>query len=226
MAKEQLVVRFDLKGDKELEIPFSGKAAAEEELKDSFQITWLPDRVEGGFGARSRGLRAPAGFALETVLWIGVGLALSSVVKPFVEGAAGEAGKDFWSGIKKFVGKLWKTQAERQYRYRNVTRIVFDDRQGPLMVLEFFSPFIEKDQEDDGALQTRLDGVFMSLKAGYPSLESRISSKLADLQDLPEKRPVILIKLSEAGQSVARLNSLAEIGGREIFVETAQNTGN
>ena len=223
MLDGRLVARFDLKGNKDLAVAQHEKEAARQELGDSFELSWLEDRVKDDISLWGNESRHVSHFALETVLWIGVGMAFSAFLKPFAESVAGEAGKDFWSGLKRLAKRIWKTQSKNQYRYKNTVNVVFNDGQTPPILVQFRSPFIESDAEDvDGLAQARLDAVFASFGSNLLKLQDLIKQELdSSISSKDERQPVILVLLSEGGMKVARLASLAEIGGKDIF--KAQN---
>ncbi len=85
---------------------------------DDLQVTWLPQI------ARPR--REDASH-LETIILIFVlGTAFASIVKPFLESPAKEAGKDFWNLIKGLVSGIWKRQADRAYKLRSRAIVIFE----------------------------------------------------------------------------------------------------
>jgi hypothetical protein len=225
MLDGPLVARFDLKGNKDLALALAEKNALRQELSDSFELSWLEDRVKPDSGLWGNEFEHVAHFALETVLWISVGMAFSAFLKPFAESVASEAGKDFWSGLKRLAGRIWKTQAKDRYRYKNTTNVVFNDSRNPIIVVQFSSPFIEgKVEGTNGLLETRLDAMFTSLSVNLLSLEGCINDELGlSVQGNAERQPVVLVHLSQKGPQVARLISLADIGGKDIFVVAAQN---
>jgi hypothetical protein len=63
-------------------------------------------------------------FASYLIFMLGVGLV--SLVKPFYDGLAEEAGKDFWNVLKRLVAKIWEKQSSDAYAMSSDAYIIFE----------------------------------------------------------------------------------------------------
>ncbi|MEL6109162.1 MAG: hypothetical protein AAFU85_24405 [Planctomycetota bacterium] len=105
----RLTAQIYSRGTAEAALSRSGERVVSDALAaDDIDIIWLPHR--------SIVRRDAAGFSVDTtILLIAAGVAFASIVKPFVDAIAKEAGKDFWSVIKNVLGKTRAQQAEETY---------------------------------------------------------------------------------------------------------------
>lgn len=105
-------------GSKEALLSRKDQLRISKELESDVEIHWLPR-----FGR----LRQEAGYSVETLMLIIVaGWTLADVLKSFVDGAAKEAGKDFWQAIKSLVTRTRATQAENSYTVHGPVYVLFE----------------------------------------------------------------------------------------------------
>ena len=97
----------------------SGEASVSESVRDAgIELFWLPHRAR---------ITKGDGFAVESTIWIFVaGVAFASIVKPFVESVAAEAGKDFWQAIRRAIGATRQKQAEGSYTVSGRSYVVVE----------------------------------------------------------------------------------------------------
>lgn len=88
------------------------------QVQDQFGVVWLPGV---SCGRESDG----SSVATQVLLFIS-GLVLAGVVKPFFEAMAKEAGKDFWSGVKTLIARMWKKQTDKGYKNETRVCLVFE----------------------------------------------------------------------------------------------------
>lgn len=90
------------------------------DLKPAINAFWLPpiakDRKEN-----------TTGFELNsTILIFALGVGFASLIKPFAESVAKEAGKDFWTHIKKLTANIWNKQSQKAYQMSSKTYVFFE----------------------------------------------------------------------------------------------------
>lgn len=67
-----------------------------------------------------------AHYSLESsIILLVSGLTISGILKTFLESLIKDAGKDFWSLLKKTIKSLWKKQNDIVYRNKGVTFLMF-----------------------------------------------------------------------------------------------------
>lgn len=70
-----------------------------------------------------------ASFELQsTVVVFFLGVAFATVIKPFMEAIAAEAGKDFWTAAKKLVSRIVHRQSAKSYHLSARVYFVFEEK--------------------------------------------------------------------------------------------------
>src|SRR5260370_38112698 len=133
MKKTKMVVAVQLvvHHDENLTLSSQERRQVEKEFSDEMQVRWLPQI--GGGRKLDKVSRHRLTLESEIAIFL-LGVAFSSVVKPFLKSASKEAGKDFWKFIKDLAGRIWNTQAKRSYHLNSRIWTVFDLGEDSLFV--------------------------------------------------------------------------------------------
>lgn len=140
----------------------------ENELADEFVIRWLPPVIRENRSAVGQ-------LQIETILHLFfLGLSLKWLVKPFAEAVAKEAGKDFWSAVKKLVTKLWSRQNEQAYALSHTVFLIVD-LEDEHAAIQLRLPRTSQGIEAEADIESMLDADLKALAESWDSIWSMIN---------------------------------------------------
>jgi hypothetical protein len=132
-------------------------------------VEWLPARV-------AERKDTEAGSALESTVFIFLlGLGLGSIVKPLVEEAAREAGKDLWKGVKKLVSGVWRKQAKGSYNLQSVAYLVLEQGNDSLAIALHLPGLPVGEDDRDAYIERIVTEQLQSLAYGWDALLAEVA---------------------------------------------------
>lgn len=156
------VVKFTTHGSASAIPPMSALKALNRELGGN--IVWLPTPVEVDHDS-------PGDAVHSTVTIFIAGIVFGGLVKPFVEGALKEAGKDFWGWLKPLICRTREEQVKSTYRVEGDVEVVFELNDQHVIV-RFPMPFVTSvDPVASKQIEAAVDKRLKQLSASWESLQ-------------------------------------------------------
>ncbi len=168
----RIAIQIKSRGSASASLSRKGERAVAASLaeQDGIDVMWLPHR--------DKLYRDRAGNSVDSTILIFVaGVAFASLVKPFVESIAEEAGKDFWNVLKKALGKTVAQQAAETYRVSGKAYVLTELGEDwvafylPLPVVTRFDEI-----PADEYVQSELDEYFTSLSSRWDEIQNTVKS--------------------------------------------------
>jgi galactose mutarotase-like enzyme len=165
---------------------------------DGIELMWLPHYAKV--------YRGRAGAVVSsTILLIAAGVAFNSLVKPFVDAVAKEAGKDFWSLLKKVLGRTALRQTEETYRVSGKAYALVEQGED-WVAISLPMPTVSRldDIAPDKSTEKALDKYFASLAAEWDDIQKRVT-RIGDTRGFTSKRSMSMVREERADENVVHL---------------------
>jgi len=200
----KVAVQVNSKGTRLAALTRDQQKRIDQACAPDLDLHWLPPVVRRSCGS--------AGLTITSAIFLFVGgVVFSAVLKPFVGSVAQEAGKDFWSLVKKLICKIRKSQSREAYSVSGKAYVVLELGEDVVLV-RFVLPCIrEKEKGVEKTLRQEMDRQLEELAEAWDDIMADIKKFHIGERRLLKKR---LSVMSGSGEEEAAVHVIYRVEGK------------